>query len=170
VRFKGTGKFPPATDLFNACTQWDVEIDFGGKVQMRFVSSDRKEKLVGSYLDRIPGDGTTFIGSDGWVSLSRGSAQASRPEWLRLRECEGDRRVNYRPNYYQGFVDTIRERAESVGPIADAVRSDALSHLSLLAVESGEELVWDPKRDRIESPAPLRDRMSTEIRGAWRQS
>ncbi|MCH7227568.1 Gfo/Idh/MocA family protein [Haloferula sp. A504] len=170
VKFKGGGKFPPKTDLFNACTNWDVEIDFGGKVAMRFVSSDLKQKLAGGYLDKIPGDGTTFIGSEGWVSLSRGSAQASNPEWLRMRQCEGDRRVHYRPNYYHGFIDTVRERAPSVGPIGEAVRSDALSHLSIMAIEAGEEVVWDPKGYRIVSPESLNGKMSTEIRGDWRQS
>ncbi len=170
VKLKGSGKFPPPTDLFNACTNWDVEIDFGGKVAMRFVSDDLKQKLAGGYLDKIPGDGTTFIGSEGWVSLSRGSASASNPEWLRLRQCEGDRRVVYRPNYYHGFVDTVRERAPSAGPIDDAVRSDALSHLSLMAIESGGEVVWDPNGYRIVSPEALNAKMGTEIRGDWRQS
>lgn len=170
VKLKGTGVFPPAKDLFNACTHWDVAIDFGGKVSMRFVSGDHAEKLVGGYLDKIAGDGTTFVGSEGWVSLSRGSAAASNPEWLRMKQCEGERRVVYRPNYYHGFVDTVRERAPSVGPIGEAVRSDALSHLSLMAIESGDEVVWDPKAYRIVSPASLDAKRSTEIRGAWRQS
>lgn len=171
VKIKGTGKFPPATDLYNACTNWDVELDFGGKVAMRFVSRDLAGKLVGDYLkDKIPGDGTTFIGSEGWVSLSRGSAAASNPEWLRMRQCEGDRRVEYRPQYYHGFVDTVRERAASVGPVGDAVRSDAISHLSLLAIEAGEEVSWDPKAYRFTSPGSLNEKMSTKIRGSWRQS
>jgi len=170
VIFKGSGVFPPATDLFNACTQWDVEIDFGGKVAMRFVSTDHAKKLAGGYLEKIPGDGTTFIGSEGWVSLSRGSAQASNPDWLRMRDPGGDHRVIYRPNYYAAFVESVRDRSPSIGPIDDAVRSDALSHLSLLAIESGGEVVWDPAAYRIISPQALNARMSTEIRGPWKQS
>jgi hypothetical protein len=162
--------FPPVTDLFNACTNWDVEIDFGGKVAMHFVSGDHAQKIAGGYLKKIGPNGTTFIGSEGWVSLSRGAAEASNGEWLRMQQCKGERRVVYRPNYYESFVTSVRERAASIGPIEDAIRSDALSHLSILAMETGEEVVWDPKAYRIVSPDALNTKMSTEIRGPWRQS
>ncbi|MFU8893278.1 MAG: Gfo/Idh/MocA family protein [Luteolibacter sp.] len=170
VRYKGTGTFPPATDLFDACTEWDVEIDFGGKIPMRFVSTRHAEKLAGGYLDRVRGDGTTFIGSEGWVCIGRGYAVASNPEWLRLREPMGDRRVHYRPNYYAAFVESVRDGTPSVGPIDDALRSDAISHLSLLAIQSGEELVWDPTTYRILSPESVIPNMHREIRGPWKQT
>ena len=149
-----------------------MNIDFGGKVKMRFVSSDKKEEIAGAYLDKgkIPGDGTTFIGSEGWVSLSRGSAQAFNRDLLRLNPCEGNKRVYYRPQYYESFVESVRDAKPSIGPVDDAVRSDALSHLSLLAAESGKEVVWDPKEYRIVSPETLKDRLSTKIRGDWKQS
>ncbi len=170
VKFKGTGDFPPPTDLFDACTEWDVEIDFGGKTSMRFVSSEHAKKLVGSYIERVRGDGTTFIGSEGWVCIGRGYAEASSPEWLRLREPIGDRRVHYRPNYYAAFVESVRDGTPSVGPIGDALRSDAISHLSLLATQSGEEVVWDPKAYRIVSPESVVPKMHREIRAPWQQS
>jgi hypothetical protein len=50
------------------------------------------------------------------------------------------------------------------------VRSDALSHLSLLAIKSGGEVVWDPKAYNIVSPASLKARMTCEVRGEWQQS
>jgi hypothetical protein len=83
------------------------------------------------------GDGTTFFGSKGWVGLSRGGGDASNPDWFRLKVCEGTKRVLYRNNYYKSFVDSVRERSKSIAPIEDAVRSDALSHLSLLAIMPG---------------------------------
>jgi len=170
VTFRGAGTFPAPDDLYNACSNWDVNIDFGGKVKMRFVSSDKKQELVGDYLDKIPDNGTTFIGTEGWVSLSRGSAQASKPDLLRLNPCEGDKRVYYRPQYYESFIESVRDNKPSIGPVQDAVRSDALSHLSLMAAETGEDVVWDPKAYRIIAPEKLNERMSTPIRGQWPQS
>jgi hypothetical protein len=170
VRFKGTGSFPPAGNLFDACSTWDVSVDFAGKVAMRFVSQNHAAALAGSYLKDVGENGTTFIGKDGWVFLKRGGAQASNPEWLRLRQCEGDRRVRYHRNYYQAFVEAVRDRTPTIAPIDDAVRSDALSHLSLLAIQSGAEVVWDPQAYRIVSPAELDAKKSYEIRGSWKQS
>ena len=170
VRFKGSGTFPPPTDLFNACTTWNAEVDFGGKVAMNFVSADHARELAGGYLDHVHNDGTTFIGDEGWVSISRGAAYASNPDWLRLRQSEGDRRVPFHNLFHRSFIDAVRDDAPTIAPVEDAVRSDALSHLSLLAIESGEEVVWNPASYQIEAPQALRERMSQEIRGPWRQS
>ncbi len=170
VKFQGTGDLPPATDLFDACTEWDVEIDFGGKIGMRFVSTKHAKTLTDGYLDRSRGDGTIFIGSEGWVCIGRGYAAASNPEWLKLREPMGDRRVHYRPNYYAAFVESVRDGTPSVAPIGDAVRSDAISHLSLLAIQSGQEVTWDPQAYRILTPDSVAPMMRRDIRGPWQQS
>lgn len=58
----------------------------------------------------------------------------------------------------------------TTAPIEDAVRSDALSHLSLMAIKSGQEVGWDPKAYRILAPEQLKSQMTHEIRGDWAQS
>jgi predicted dehydrogenase len=168
--FRGTGGFPTPDGLFNTCATWDVEIKFAGGLPMHFMSSNHAEPIVKKYRSNWEGDGTTFFGSKGWVSLSRGGVAASNPDWFKLRECEGTKRVLYRQNYYRSFVESVRERSPSIAPIEDAVRSDALSHLSLLAIKSGGEVVWDPKAYRIQSPEALNSQMTHEVRGAWAQS
>jgi len=171
VSFRGTGDFPTPKALFDTCATWDVEIKFGGGLPMRFMSHNLAEPIVKKYRDanKWEGDGTTFFGSKGWVSLSRNSSVASNPEWLKLRECEGTRRVLYHNHYYKSFVDSVRDRSPSIAPIEDAVRSDALSHLSLLAIKSGGEVVWDPQAYRILSPDGLNAKMSCDVRGSWVQ-
>jgi predicted dehydrogenase len=167
VRFQGKGDFPTPDALFNTCATWDVDIKFSSGVSMRFMSDNHAAPVVEKYLGKKPGDGTTFFGSEGWVCIGRGYAAASNPDWLREREPKGDRRVLYRPNYYSAFVESVRERSPSVAPIGDAVRSDAFSHLSLVAIKSGKEIVWDPAAYRIVSPADLDSARSCEIRGDW---
>lgn len=170
VSFRGTGDFPTPNGLFNNCATWDVEIKFAGGIPMHFMSANHAQPIVSKYRKRVPDDGTTFFGSKGWVSLNRGGAEASNPEWLKLKKCEGDKRVLYRNNYYASFVESVRERTPSIAPIEDAVRSDALSHLSLMAIKSGQEVVWDPKAYRITSPESLNEHMSQPVRGDWKQS
>ena len=170
AKFRGTGEFPTPTALFDTCATWDVNIEFAGGLPMHFMSSNHAEAIVRKYRQNWDGDGTTFFGSKGWVSLSRSGVAASNPEWFKLRECEGSRRVLYHNQYYKSFVDSVRDRTPSIAPIEDAVRSDALSHLSLLAIKSGGEVVWDPQGYRILSPAPLNARMTSEVRGQWEQS
>ena len=76
----------------------------------------------------------------------------------------------YRNNYLASVVETVRERTPSIAPIEDAVRSDALSHLSLMAIKSGQEVVWDPMAYSILTPEQLKSEMTDEIRFDWVQS
>ena len=86
-----------------------------------------------------------------------------------MNPCAGNRRVRYHSHYYQAFVDSVRDRSASVAPIEDAVRSDALSHLSLLAMKSGAEVVWNPQHYKIQSPKALNRELHAPIRGEWKQ-
>lgn len=168
--FRGTGNFPTPDALYNTCTAWDVEIKFAGGLPMHFMSADIAQPIVKKYRPQWDVNGTTFFGSKGWVSLSRGMASASNPEWLKLRECDGTKRVRYNNRYYKSFIDSVRDRTPSIAPIEDAVRSDALSHLSIMAIKSGGEVIWDPKAYRVVSPEPLNARMTHPVRGDWKQS
>lgn len=180
MRVKGTGTFPPVTDLCNACQSWDVEIQFADGLPLRFMSNDLATPIVDSYRKKLirntdgvlqtPGDGTTFYGTKGWVSLSRSASEASNPEWLRLKQCEGTDRVVYHNRYHAAFVESVRSRSHFVAPIEDAIRSDTLSHLSLLAIRSGAEVVWDPRSYRIVSPSVLNSEIPKPVRGHWLRS
>jgi predicted dehydrogenase len=170
ISFRGTGDFPTPNALFNTCATWDVDIQFHDGIPLHFMSDNFAKPLVQKYRRNWDGNGTTFFGDQGWVSLSRNACDASNPEWLKLNPCQGSRRVLYRNQYYQAFVDSVRDRTASVAPIEDALRSDALSHLSLLAIKSGGEVVWDPHKYKIQSPKALNDQMRCPVRGEWKQS
>jgi predicted dehydrogenase len=176
VSFRGTGNFPTPDGLFDTCATWDVAVKFSDGIPMRFMSLNHAKPIVQKYRTdvqgenaKVHGDGTTFFGTKGWVSLSREGCAASNPDWLKLKECEGSKRVLYRNKYYQAFVESVRDRSPSVAPIQDAVRSDAFSHLSIMAIKSGGEVIWDPKKYEIKSPQKLNDQMSHAIRGDWKQ-
>lgn len=171
VSFRGSGNFPTPNALFNTCASWDVDVKFHDGVTMHFMSNDVAEPVVKKYRgDSWESNGTTFFGDKGWVSLGRDSYAASNPGWFKLNPCAGSKRVLYRNKYYKAFVDSVRERSPSVAPIEDALRSDAISHLSLMAIKSGGEVVWDPQAYKIISPGALNEQMHIQIRGDWKQS
>jgi predicted dehydrogenase len=177
---RGKGRIPTPDALFNTCTEWDVDVQFSNGVAMHFMTPDIAEPIVKKYWTDCYSssygkpsffdNGTTFFGTKGWVSLSRSGVSASNPEWIKLRECEGTKRVLYKNHYYKAFVESVRDRSPSVAPIDDAVRSDALSHLSLMAIKTGGEVVWDPQKYEIKSPAALNEQMTCAVRGGWVQT
>jgi predicted dehydrogenase len=168
-KVRGTGAVATPDALFNTITSWDVRMEFAGGIKTHFMSDDIARPVVETYRKNWIENGTTFFGPKGWVSLSRGGYAASNPEWFRQKQGPGAKRVPYQNNYYKAFVDAVRDHKPTLGPIGDAVRSDALSHLSVLAIQSGAEVVWDPKAYRIISPEPLNGRMSHPVRGDWQQ-
>lgn len=169
-KIRGTGTVATPDALFNTITSWDVHMEFAGGIKTHFMSSEIAKPAVDAYRKNWCDDGTTFFGSKGWISLSRGGYAASNMDWFREKQGPEAKRVPYQNNYYKAFIDSVRDHTPSIGPVGDAVRSDALSHLSVLAIQSGGDIVWDPKAYRIVSPEPLNDRMSHPIRGDWKQS
>jgi glucose-fructose oxidoreductase len=169
-KVRGTGTVATPDALFNTITSWDVRMEFAGGIKTHFMSDDIAKPIVETYRKNWDNDGTTFFGSKGWVSLSRGGYSASDPEMFRIKQGPDAKRVPYQQSYYKAFVDAVRDHTPSIAPITDAVRSDALSHLSVLAIQSGSEVVWDPKTYRIVSPEPLNERLSSTVRGDWKQS
>jgi len=167
---RGKGEIPTPNALFNTYTQWDVDVQFNNSVAMHFMSTKVAEPIIKKYCPDFYTDGTTFFGTKGWVSLSRAGVFASNPDWFKLRQCEGSKRVPYKNKYYKAFVESVRDHTPSIGPIDDALRSDALSHLSLMAIKTGGEVIWDPQKYEIKSPVSLNDQMSCAVRGNWAQS
>jgi predicted dehydrogenase len=169
-KIRGTGTVETPDALFNTICSWDVHMEFAGGAKSHFMSSEIAKPIVDAYRQNWCDDGTTFFGTKGWISLSRGTYAASNPDWFREKQAPDAKRVPYQNNYYKAFVDAVRDHTPSIGPVGDAVRSDALSHLSVLAIQSGGEVVWDPKAYRIVSPEPLNERMNQPVRGDWKQS
>jgi predicted dehydrogenase len=169
-KIRGTGTVATPDALFNTITSWDVQMEFAGGIKTHFMSDDIAKPIVETYRKNWCDDGATFFGPKGWVSLSRGGYAASNPEWFRQKQGPDARHVPYQNSYYGAFVDAVRDHTPSIGPIGDAVRSDALSHLSVLAIQYGGEIVWDPKAYRIVSPDLLNSKMTHEVRGVWAQS
>jgi predicted dehydrogenase len=169
-KIRGTGTVETPDALFNTISSWDVHMEFTGGIKTHFMSDDIAKPIVGSYRKNWAEDGTTFFGPKGWISLSRGGYAASNMDWFRVKQEPNAKRVPYRNNYYKAFIDAVRDHTPSIGPIGDAVRSDALSHLSVLAIQSGSELVWDPKAYHIISPADLNERMNQPARRDWDHS
>ena len=171
VSFSGTGTYPTPDALFDTCASWDVKVEFADKVSLHFMSTDLAAPLIKEYLEasgtHTSNNGTTFFGSKGWVSMGRSHYAASNMDWFKLKSCEGSKRVLYHNKYYKSFTDSVRDRSPSIAPIEDALRSDALSHLSLLAIKNKTTVVWDPQAYKIQSPNALNAQMDIPVRGDW---
>ena len=165
-KVKASGEFP-GPGLFDACMEWDADIAFADSLTMKFQSATKAKDRVAAYRKDWQTDGTTFHGTDGWISLSRGGFDASNLDLMRGQGSKGPRAVRYEPDYHGAFLKSVVSRQPSPTPIEDAVRSDAVSHLALLAIKTGREVVWDPKAYRITAPDGMAARMDRAFRSPY---
>lgn len=149
VEYQGTGSFFESGNLFDTMNSWDIQTKYANEVQMHFFSEDFCKPIIEQYRPYC-GHGTTFFGTEGWVSVDRGGIHASKPEMLQHTFGTNDSRLLVSENHSKNFLDAIKNNTPTVSPIESAVRSDTISHLCNIMVRSGKtSLKWDPVSETI---------------------
>ena len=148
---EGTGVVPDK-GLYDTVYNWDVKIQMADGVKMTF---------------KPGGDFTKFIGTEGWVAISRGGWDA-HPKSL-LTSTIGDKDVHLirSANHYQNFVDAVKARKGTVSPLPDAVRSDIISQLCDIAIRLKRKITWDPKTETIVDDPEATKLCSRPMRAPW---
>jgi glucose-fructose oxidoreductase len=148
---EGTG-LVPSEGLFNTVIDWNMEMRMSDGVKVTFTVGDNSTK---------------FIGSDGKVELTRGAIRTSPKSWL----PEGLPKNNHGQDvarHVENFAECIRTRETPRSNLADAVRSDVISHLCDIAVRTGEKITWDPMEQQIVGPSVRASgMMSRPLRQPW---
>lgn len=151
---EGTGGFWEPGGLYNNIRAWNVNCEYESGVQLQFTDSDfAMENDLLNYRKNKEGNGTTFFGNKGWISLSRSSAVSNIPEL--------DKKLNNFPKNENGsirseenlmggmFVDVVSGIIQETNPLEDAVLSDCVSHMSNIAIRTGRKITWDPVAGEI---------------------
>ncbi|HPD13932.1 MAG TPA: Gfo/Idh/MocA family oxidoreductase [Planctomycetota bacterium] len=148
---EATGKIA-SEGRHDAVYDWDVRITFGNGVRLRFTPG---------------GDHTRFIGTQGWVGISRGYLKAE-PEEL-LKSPIGPDEIHLPVSHSHGgnFLEAVRTRVDPVSFIEDAVRSDLVSHVGDLAVRLGRKLRWDPVKEQFLDDPDANRLMRRPMREPW---
>jgi predicted dehydrogenase len=148
---EGTGKVPE-TGLYDTVYDWDMRFRFANGVTMTFK----------------PGtDSTTFVGTEGWIRVSRAGWDAEPKSLLNEVVAPADGKLIRSANHYHNFTDAVRSRDGAASPLPDAVRSDILSHLCDIAVRLERPVTWDPKAEAIVGDPEAAARQHRPMRAPW---
>ena len=150
VTVEGTGVISEK-GLYNTVYNWDMTIQLGD-VKMTF---------------KPGGDSTKFIGSEGWIQVRRGGIAADRKSVIESKLGPTDVHLVQSGSHSQNFVNAIKSRQQPVSTLADAVRSDIISHLCDMAVRLKRKITWDPKKEQIVGDAEASKMMHREMRAPW---
>jgi predicted dehydrogenase len=148
---EGTGKFWPAGGLYDNILSWDVTCKYEN-LEVHFVSTDVASGGVLNHREVKEGNGTTFYGTKGWISMSRSSAQSDIPDI--------DKKLNNFPKNKYGidsenntmggvFLDIIKGKRKELCPLDEAIISDTISHMGDIAIRMNHKVTWDPLKGEI---------------------
>jgi predicted dehydrogenase len=166
VEYEGTGTYP-TEGLFDTCVTWDVRCRYANGVKIRFMSDDVVKPLIEEYHPRSIDHGTTFVGSEGWVSVDREGIYADPPSLLKS-EIGPDEIHLYESNHHQqNLLDCIKSRSQTISHIDAAFQGDAICQLSEIAVRTGRKIRWDPKKEEIIGDDAASRLLTRPMRSPW---
>lgn len=146
---EGTGQYWPAGGLYDNIQTWDVNLKYQNGFEVHFTSHDVAGKGMLDHRTRKDGDGTTFYGTKGWISLSRSSAESNIPEiHQKLNNFPKNKEgwINSENNKMGSrFLSVIRGKEAELCPLDEAIISDTISHMGNIAIRTGRKVAWDSK-------------------------
>ena len=111
--------------------------------------------------------GAQFVGTEGWIFVTRGKITASNPELLEEPLPESAERL-YKSDHHMGnFFECVRSRKD---PICDAEighRSASVCHLGVISIRLGRRLKWDPESEQFVDDAEANAMVARSMRAPW---
>ncbi len=104
----------------------------------------------------LPGElpnGVKFLGTQGWIFVSRLKIEASDPGILQEPLTKRKVILPVSDNHMQNFFDCVRSRKDPVAPVEIGHRSVSVCHLGAISLRLGRTLRWDPVRERFPTDA-----------------
>jgi myo-inositol 2-dehydrogenase / D-chiro-inositol 1-dehydrogenase len=152
---------------FTAASEYSIEYAYANGVT-HTCRSTTANAWNGAVLDKNGQQhGVKFIGSDGWIWITRGEIAASDPELLVEPLSAGSERLYVSDNHMGNFFECVRSRK---APICDAEighRSASLCHVGVIAMRLGRELKWDPAGEIFSDDAEANRWLSRPMRKVW---
>jgi predicted dehydrogenase len=143
---EGAGKFWDEGGMYDNILSWDLKLEYDSGVEVNFVSTDvANENGMIKNRKKPEGNGTTFYGSKGWISLSRGSADSSISEVdAKLKNLQSGA-----DTFGEMFIDVIKGNIGETNPLDEAILSDTVSHMGDMSIRSGQKITWDPIAGKV---------------------
>ncbi|MDP6717920.1 MAG: Gfo/Idh/MocA family oxidoreductase, partial [Pirellulaceae bacterium] len=129
---------------FTAASLYDVQYTYGNGVTHR-CSSTSANAWNGAVVDRNGQQhGVKFIGTDGWIWVTRGAIKASDPEMLVEPLPSNAKRLYVSDNHMGNFFASVASRKQPVCDVEIGHRSASVCHLGVIAMRLRRELKFDP--------------------------
>ncbi len=134
---------------YTAASEYEVTYTYANGVVHTCKSTTASEWWGGVKDPKGQQHGIKFIGSDGWIWVTRGTIQASHPAILEEELPESAPRVYASSDHMGNFIDCVKSRKTTICPAEVGHRSASLCHLGVISIRLGRKLNWDPAREHF---------------------
>ena len=163
----------PTSDLipggFTAYSKYQIEYTYATGVKVHVLTTT-DDAWTGASVHKGPGTlhhGIKFVGTDGWISVTRGHIEASQPELLH-EPLGGDAVRLYVSNDHKGnFFDCVRTRKQPICTAEVGHRSASMCHLGAISTRLNRRLQWDPQKEQFVNDAEADGWLAREQRQPW---
>ncbi len=108
--------------------------------------------------------GIKFIGTDGWIWVTRDKIDASNRAILTEKLPESAKRVYVSNDHMGNFIECVKTRKPTICPAEVGHRSASIAHLGVIAIRLGRKLNWDPVKEQFVGDAEANTYLSREMR------
>jgi predicted dehydrogenase len=170
VSIEGKRLIEPVPGGFTTPSQYRVEYTYVNGVTHTCETTTRN-RFDGSINPEetkvLQGQGVKFEGDDGWIFVTRGKIEASKPELIQEPLTKKTVELYVSKNHMGNFFDCVRSRKPPICEAEIGHRSVSVCHLGLIAIRLGRKLEWDPKRERFVNDKEADTFIAREMRKPW---
>lgn len=134
---------------YTAASEYEVTYTYANGVVHSCKSTTGSEWWGGVKDPNGQQHGIKFIGSDGWIWVTRGALQASDPALIKEELPASASRVYVSRDHTGNFIECIKTRKPTICPASVGHRSASLCHLGVTAIRLGRKLNWDPVKEQF---------------------
>jgi len=172
VEVKAKGVYP-ADGIYDVPVEYLIDAKYETGVEMtianaRYFIDRRDPKEWKREKPWTLGMGTVWYGEKGWIHVSRHGLWASNPEFLKIEEKDLSTKIYKSTNHIQNFIDCIKSRKATITPAETAHRSISVALIGEIAMQTGEQLKWDYKKERFTNSEYANRLLQRPFRSPWK--
>lgn len=170
VTIEGKVKARPVPGGYSAIAEYELEYTYANGVKLACRNVPH-ETFTGAVVPALKKNedrnGVRFEGSDGWIFVTRGKIEASRPELLTEELPASATRLYVSNNHMGNFFESVRTRKPPVCDPEIGHRSVSICHLGVIALRTGRKLTWNPEQEQFVGDADANGYLAREMRKPW---
>lgn len=134
---------------YETAAKFKVDYKYANGVTMTVVDegTGTEQNVVGD-IKRTP-NGVQFLGSDGWIFVTRGKIQSSEQDILETPLPDNAIRLYKSDDHIGNFFDCVKSRKDPICDVEIGHRSISVAHIGVISMRTGFKLNWDPIKEEF---------------------